>query len=59
LLKKAMQMLTQIPKGGYHGQLVAARRSVESALSELSTGDTAHRARGYIYDADEEVKACM
>ncbi len=59
LLKKAQSILAQIPKGGYHGQLKAALRSVEEALTELSTGDTAHKAKEDIYDADDAVKACM
>jgi hypothetical protein len=59
LLNKAAKMLGQIPRGGYHGQLKAAIRSVEAAIDEINTGDTAHKAKEDIYDADDAVKSIM
>ena len=58
LLDKALAMLKKIPPV-YHGQLKVAKASIEAALSELSTGDTAHKAKGDIYDADDAIKSIM
>ncbi len=58
LLNKALKMLAQLPHV-YHGQLKAAARSIEAALSEIASGDTAHKAKGDIYDADDAIKSIM
>ncbi len=58
LLNKALKMLSEIPRGGYHGQLKGAKQSIETALSELSTGDTLH-AKNDILSADDAIKSLM
>ena len=58
LLNKALEMLQKVPHV-YHGELQKAAMSIEAALNELSTGDTAHKAKGDIYDADDAIKSVM
>jgi hypothetical protein len=58
LLNKALKMLEKLPRV-YHGHLAAAERSVTAALDELGRGDTANKARGEIFDADDQVKGMM
>ncbi len=58
LLKKALTMIEQIPHV-YHGQLKGATRSINAALSELSNGDPAHKAKEDIYNADDLIKSIM
>jgi hypothetical protein len=58
LLGDALKMLRKIPHV-YHGQLNLARRDIEAALSELSTGDAAHKARSDIFDADDIIKGLI
>jgi len=58
LLNKALKMIAKIPHA-YHGQLKAATRDINAALSELSNGDPAHKAKEDIYDADDQIKAIM
>jgi hypothetical protein len=58
LLHSALKMLHDIPHV-YRGQLRAAAQDINAALDELSTGDTAHKARGDIFDADDAIKSIM
>lgn len=58
LLEKALRMLEKLPPV-YHGHLAVAKRSVVAALDELANGDTANRAKGKIYDADDQIKGMM
>ena len=51
LLNRALKMIDQVPHV-YRGQLKAASRCINAALSELGNGDPAHKAKGDIYDAD-------
>src|ERR1700677_2617502 len=58
LLEKAQKMIIQIPHV-YHGELVAASRDINAALSELASGDKANKAREDIFNADDEIKKIM
>lgn len=58
LLDKALKMIHQI-RHTYHVQLKAATRSINAALSELGSGDPAHKAKEDIYDADDLIKSIM
>ena len=58
LLNKELKMLEKLPRV-YHGHLAAAKRSVSAALDELGSGDTANKAKGDIYDADDQIKEMM
>jgi len=58
LLEKALRMLEKLPRV-YHGHLAVAKRSVVAALDELGKGDAANKAKGDIYDADDQIKEMM
>lgn len=58
LLTKALKMIRTIPHV-YHGELKSATQSINAALSELSNGDPAHKAREDIFDADDKIKSIM
>jgi len=58
LLEKALKMIKDVPHV-YHGQLKAAARSINAALTELGSGDAAHKARQDIFDADDQIKSIM
>jgi len=58
LLGDALKDLRHIPHI-YHGKLNEARRDIESALNELSSADTASRARHDILDAADVIKGLM
>ena len=58
LLRKAIKMIHDIPHV-YHGHLKAATRGLDDALSQLENGDPAHKVKGDIYDADDQIKSIM
>ena len=58
LLNKALKMMEELPHV-YHGHLAAAKRSIDAALNELEGGDGANKAKGDIYDADDQIKSIM
>lgn len=58
LLADALKDIHHVPHV-YHGKLNAAARNIEAALTELSSGDTAHKARHDILDADDIIKSLM
>jgi len=67
LLNQANKMISDLehapqtapPPRGYFRQLRDATRSINAALQEIGTGDTAHKAKGDIFDADDIVKSLM
>jgi hypothetical protein len=58
LLNEALEQLHDVPHV-YHGQLKEAARLINAALSELSNGDPAHKAREDIFGADDQIKSIM
>jgi len=67
LLHQALKMISDIthapqvaaPPRGYLRQLNAATRAINAALAELASGDTAHKTKGDIFDADDFIKSLM
>jgi hypothetical protein len=58
LLGQALKMIRTLPHV-YHGELKRAAQEVEAALDELSKGDSAHKARSDILDADDLIRSIM
>jgi hypothetical protein len=58
LLNQALKQINEVPHV-YHGQLKEATKLINAALSELSNGDPANKAREDIFSADDQIKSIM